>query len=208
MPNFPKSLADQYGGTEPFQSGQRDPLAPKREAQEPYPIDALGPILGPAARAMLSGLQIRPALAAQCLLGSASFVAMRFANVSPPHGGGDVILSLFLATIAASGERKSTAMRVAMAPFEKYQRLLAEQRELQMEYYQREKAYYDAVLSKAKRVAGNRAKYDELMAGIKAEPLRLLSPQIILREPSVEAILDSAANAEACRGLFNDEAAG
>lgn len=208
MPNFTKSLADQYGGTEPFPTGQRSPLAPKREAQEPYPIDALGPILGPAASAMVSGLQVRPALAAQCLLGSASFVAMRFANVSPPHGGGDVILSLFLTTIAASGERKSTANRVAMAPIEKYQRLLAEQRELQMEYYQKEKAYYDAVFAKAKRAAVKRSRYDEIMAGLKDEPLCPLSAQIILREPSVEAILDSAENAEACRGLFNDEAAG
>ena len=53
----------------------RLPLFPEMPAAEPYPVGALGPVLGPAALAISHKVQVPEAIAAQSVLAAASLVA-------------------------------------------------------------------------------------------------------------------------------------
>ncbi|HBS78120.1 MAG TPA: hypothetical protein DD989_05780, partial [Pseudomonas sp.] len=88
------------------------PLLPEVEAAFPYPLEALGDVLGGAAAAIVEAVQVPAALAAQSVLAAAAMAAQ-------PHGnavrdGQPIPLSLFVLTVAESGDRKSAADRLAL----------------------------------------------------------------------------------------------
>ena len=89
------------------------PLEPQSREPRPYPIAALGDVLGGAAQSIAAKCQCAPALAAQSIIAVASLAAQRLADVRMPYGQTRP-LSLFLFTVAASGERKSTADNEAL----------------------------------------------------------------------------------------------
>lgn len=91
------------------------PLFPDTPPAVPYPLDALGPILAPAARAIASKVQVPAAIAGQSVLAAAALAAQGHADVALPHGQ-TAPLSLFFATIAASGDRKSATDNEALRP--------------------------------------------------------------------------------------------
>ena len=80
------------------------PLTQQIPDAEPYPVDALGPVLGPAATAIAGLAQAPAAIAAQSVIGSTALVTQAHADIQLPHGK-VVPTSLFLATIADSGDR-------------------------------------------------------------------------------------------------------
>ena len=84
-------------------------------ARLPYPINDLGPALAAATRFIIAESQCAPELAAQVVLAAASLAAQGVANVvlSPPKRV--IPLSLFLTTVADSGERKTTAEKMVMS---------------------------------------------------------------------------------------------
>ena len=71
--------------------------------------------LGPAAEAIASRIQCAPALAAQSVLAVGSLAAQRLADVHLPFGQTRP-LSLFVVTLAGSGDRKSSADNEALIP--------------------------------------------------------------------------------------------
>ena len=77
----------------------------------PYPLDALGPLLGGAAAAIAEAVRAPPELAAQSVLAVAGFAAQDKANIT--MDGRTYPLSLFLITVAESGDRKTACDRVA-----------------------------------------------------------------------------------------------
>ncbi|MCC7279080.1 MAG: DUF3987 domain-containing protein [Chromatiaceae bacterium] len=87
-------------------------LQANQPADEPYPVDALGPVLGPAVEALTRRQQVPIALAAQsCLAAAVSVVQMYFdveveERIVPP--------SLFMVLVAVPGERKTTTDTEAM----------------------------------------------------------------------------------------------
>lgn len=100
------------------------PLAPAPE----YPLQALGPVLAPAARAIAGQAQCAIACAANSVLAVASLAAQGRADALLPigQGGKRTPLSLYLLTVLESGERKSTADTFALKPVRDYERELAE----------------------------------------------------------------------------------
>jgi hypothetical protein len=91
------------------------PLIPPRGKPAPYPAAALGPILAPMVEAIVEATQCDVATAAHSTLATATLAAQAHANVETPAG---LIrpISLFLLTIAESGERKSAADERALRP--------------------------------------------------------------------------------------------
>jgi putative DNA primase/helicase len=82
-----------------------------------FPFDALGPVLGPAAKAIAEHVQAPDALAGGSVLSAAAVAAQAHADVMTPHGR-RVPLSLFVATSALSGDRKSATDEDACAPID------------------------------------------------------------------------------------------
>lgn len=92
---------------------------PALVAPEPaaFPFEALGPILGPAALAISDAVQAPDALAGGGVLAAAAVAAQAHANVVMPHGQ-EVPLSLFIASAAESGARKSAVDAVTCQPID------------------------------------------------------------------------------------------
>lgn len=86
------------------------PLFQDRSVAEPIPLDALGP-LKKATLAISTLTQAPPAIAMQSVLAVASLAVQAFADVETL--GGTCPASLFLLTVAKSGERKSACDRYA-----------------------------------------------------------------------------------------------
>jgi hypothetical protein len=75
---------------------------------EPYPVDRLGKLLGGAASAIASKIRVPGSIAGQSVLAVASLAAQARANVLLPYGQTRP-LSLYMITVAGSGDRKSSA---------------------------------------------------------------------------------------------------
>lgn len=97
-------------------------LFARERVAEPYPVEGLGP-LAEAAQAVARLQQIDPAIVGQSLLGAASLLAQRCVNAQTLDGPRPA--SLFLLTIAGSGDGKDSADRTALARVREYQRSLA-----------------------------------------------------------------------------------
>lgn len=135
-----------------------DPLPLRRALPpgEPFPLDALGPILGGAARAIVDKVQCPEALAAGSVLAAASLAAQTHADVILPATGQARPLSLFLVSVAASGERKSAADGEAKRPMRRREARLREQFDEAMRDYRHAKRAYDLALAKAEKAAKRR----------------------------------------------------
>jgi putative DNA primase/helicase len=101
-----------------------EPLA-LPELTEPHPCafssHALGSVLGPAVQAIASAVQTPEALAAGSVLAAAAVACQPLADVRMPHGQA-APLSLFMVTVAGSGDRKSACDSAACVPIEERRR--------------------------------------------------------------------------------------
>lgn len=113
------------------------PLFRPLPAAVPYPVEALGRILAPAAKAIASQAQCAIACAANSVLAVASLAAQGRANAMLPIGSGKLTpLSLYLMTVLESGERKSTADTFALKPVRDFERELAQAEQGEMLIYE------------------------------------------------------------------------
>jgi hypothetical protein len=81
------------------------PLVPAFSDPAPYPVEALGP-LKDYAEAIHQLTEAPVEICAQSVLGAAALAVQGLADAELPHGG-TCPISLFLLTIAQSGERKN-----------------------------------------------------------------------------------------------------
>ncbi len=99
------------------------PLTRPAEPATPYPTDALGDLLAPAARAIHDKVQAPLAICGSSLLSASALAMQGFADVVLPTGQRRP-LSLYILSIAASGERKTSTDNEALAPIEEREREL------------------------------------------------------------------------------------
>ncbi|MGR0480770.1 MAG: YfjI family protein [Candidatus Electronema sp. V4] len=90
------------------------PLIKKNELSEPFPFHVLGPLMEAACRDIQQAVQAPDALIAQCVLASANLAVQPLRDMLIDGRG--FPLSLFLLTIAATGERKSAVDQVVLKP--------------------------------------------------------------------------------------------
>jgi len=98
------------------------PRALMRELRpgDPFPVDALGNVLGNAARAINDRVQAPLAIGSQSVLAAAALATQGHADVVLPIGPGQARpMSCYLITVAASGERKTACDAEALWPVRK-----------------------------------------------------------------------------------------
>lgn len=181
------------------------PITANHEAQSPYPVDALGSVLAPAVKALAKGVQVPLSLAAQSVLSAAAFAAQPHADVIV--SGRRVPISLFMLSVAESGDRKSAVDKFATAPARERQDRLREDYREQRQWFENEKLAHDALYKQAESNNKNGSKEELTTAlnqlGLPPEPPKL--PQILSTDPTPEGLIKGFAKGWKSQGLFNDE---
>jgi hypothetical protein len=200
----------------PDVSATAEPLAEPRplftsiDAPLAFPMDALGAVLGPAAEAVQQATQAPPAICAQSVLGVAALAVQPFANVILPTGQARPV-SLYLMTIAASGERKSSADELAMRGVRARERMLADGYQDAYRRYRNEldlwKRARERILSPPKNSQARTDPEAELER-LGAEPQPPVKPIIVMNEPTWEGLVKLLPEAEPSLGLFSAEGGG
>jgi hypothetical protein len=105
------------------------PLVAELEPPQPFPMDALPAVLGDFGRVIQRCTQAPDAIVGNSLLAAASLAVQPYANVMLPYGA-SVPTSLYVVTVAESGERKSAVDRLALHAHSTFEKAKAdEQRE-------------------------------------------------------------------------------
>ncbi len=182
---------------------EQKPLYRLLPESDPFPVDALGDVLGGVVEAMSEIIQAPRAICANSILASATLAV---------QGHADILIdgrvhpsSNFFISIGESGERKSAVDRQALKPHYDYQEDLRTKHKEALKVYAREADAYkrakDELLKKAKSYEDNLRVLEKLGD----EPLPPLSPFIISEEPTYEGLVKSLEQGQASQGLFSDE---
>lgn len=99
------------------------PLMPDLEAPSAYPVDSLPPLIRDAAKAIAEHVMAPLPLAAACVIGAATHLAQTRVN-APSADGAEwgMPCSLFMLTLADSGDRKSACRKLAFNEIDKLER--------------------------------------------------------------------------------------
>lgn len=181
------------------------PLFAPMPPSERYPAEALGPILGRAAMAIASKVQVPEAIAAQSVLAAASLVAQAHADVLLPYGQTRP-LSLYLVTVAGSGDRKSTADNEALWPVRKRERALRGECDRDWQEWSVVHSAWSA--EKRKIESDRKLDFDSrkaLLAALGWEPVRPLHPFLTAPDPTVEGLVKAWVHSPAALGIFTAE---
>lgn len=168
------------------------PLIESNPAAEPYPVQALGGVLGPAVERMAEVIGVPQALAAQSLLAASALATQGHAGLH--LDGRSYPLSLYLITVAASGDRKTAADRFALLPARQWERE-------QWQRYHEQLARYRAAQRQARCINPADPGYASGVT-LEAEPS---APRLITSDPTIEALIKGLCHDLPSMGLFCDE---
>lgn len=104
--------------TAPVEGGPL-PLMRETEGPTPYPVDSLPEIMRDAIEAIAEYVGGPVAIAGQCVLGAATYLAQSRVNAPHIHHPGGMPCTNFQLTIAASGERKTETRKLAFKTIDK-----------------------------------------------------------------------------------------
>jgi Protein of unknown function (DUF3987) len=181
------------------------PLAPPMAPARPYPVDALGPVLAGAAASVAAKCQCSPTLAAQAVLAVASLASQRLADVRMPYGQTRP-LSLFQVTIAASGDRKSTADNEALRPVREHEKNLKQGYQTAHEDWRISQAAWAAQQRKVENDRNlDRPGREAELAALGNAPIEPIKPLLTAPEPTVEALAKHWPVMPGALGLFSAE---
>ena len=192
-------LAIQRAKWENPQPLRREPPPP-----EPFPMAALGEILGGAAAALERIIQAPDAVIGQSILASAALAVQAHADII--IDGRCSPTSLFFLTVAESGERKSATDSVARSPQNKREQFLINQYEADRVSYDADLAAYEkarkAILNNKKM---SRADCRAALEDLGPAPQAPIYPMLTSGDPTIEAFLKSLIAGWPSMGLFSGE---
>lgn len=209
-PTRPAALATR----EPARPARREPVQsrprpvpellrrPVSRAQ-PYPLEALGGVLGGAASRIREVVQSPAGLCGQSVLSAASLAVQALADVT--IDGRRIPLSLWHLSIGESGERKSATDALALRAHRERERALADDFVQELAAYEGDASAHKAALRRIEA----KGEPDEVRAARKAlgpAPQRPLEPWMLLNEPTLEGVQRLCQRGRPSMGLFNDDA--
>lgn len=190
-----------------------DPL-PERSITPKFPLDALGPILGEAAKRLAYYVQVPEGMAGQSVLAVAALVAQAHINVQRGNIGLGPV-SLFLLSVGESGDRKSSVDRLALAPIREYETKRAQSMQEDLNRYKTameawEMRHESIVKSSSKRAAEMTQEEQDTLS-YRLFELEAQKPKcpprsnITFSEPTSEGIWKHYIDGDPSAGLFSDE---
>lgn len=193
----------------PFNAEGPDPLLRETPGGAAYPVDALGPLFD-AVTAAQAASQAPVAIAAQTALAAASLAVQCHANVETLSGNAPV--SLYVLTIAKSGERKSTTEKLLMAGVRDYERQANRAFEVDCTAHKNEaelwRADHDLAVNQRKKKGADRTAIQADLEALGPEPEPPLKPFLTSTEPTLEGLHKLYAVGQPGLGVFSDEGGG
>jgi len=172
--------------------GPPRPLLEQQITSLPYPVAALGDLLGPAVERMADVIGVPCAMAAQSVLATAALASQAHANVH--LDGRTYPLSLYLLTVACSGDRKSAVDQVALQAARDWER------QQWIAYGEQLKAHRAAMSITAKSATAKKSA--QLAPDAQPEPVQ---PRLLSTEPTIEGLIKNLCHGLPSMGLFSDE---
>jgi hypothetical protein len=172
-----------------------------------YPVAALGPLRA-AVEAVQGATQAPVAIPAQSALAVASLAVQGFADVEAL--GGPCPLSLFVLTIARSGERKSACDAPLIAALRTHERDQAKAQRDALQSWTNQHALWkgqrDQILTESRKAKGEKRTASQAdLEALGSEPAAPPSTDRTVTEPTFEGLTKLFAHGQPSLGLFSDE---
>ena len=206
-PNGHADAGEAEGADKPWPEPM--PLIRPLGQTEPFPIDALGTILGNAAKGITDLVQCPLAIAACSVLAVASLATQPHVDVVHPATGHPLPVSLFLLSSAESGERKSAADKEALGPVRQHEKFAIEEYKLAFARWRNQAEAWEATRATIKKKAkGNWRELEEALLALGDEPKAPAKPYVTVSEPTFEGLAKLLAEGQPSMGLFSAEGGG
>ena len=181
------------------------PLIRELPPADPFPVDALGAVLGAATRAINDRVQAPMAICGQSTLAAGTLAAQGQADVELPTGQVKPITEFFV-SVAATGERKTATDKEALWPFIKKEMALREDYEGQLPQYVNAKiAWEKAREHSVKKAKGDRAAMKAALDNLGPPPRAPLTPMLTCPEPTYEGLIKHLVSGQPSMGIFSAE---
>lgn len=191
----------------PFNADGPQPFLREIPPGEPYPVAALGP-LAEAVDAVRGKTLAPVAIPAASALAVVSLAVQGHVDVDTLAGARPV--SLYLLTIAQSGERKSSCDAPLMAGLLDFEKAEAKARRVDNAAWQNAHALWkgerDRILAEARKGTGEKRTAAEAdLRALGCEPAAPPSPDRTVTEPTFEGLTRKFAEGMPTLGIFSDE---
>jgi Protein of unknown function (DUF3987) len=184
------------------------PLTRQMPPADVFPADALGDLLGAAARAIHDRVQAPLAICSQSVLGAAALAVQAHANVQLPMGHVRPVSDFFV-TVAETGARKFASDTEATWPIRKREQALREAQDAELPSYFNDKTAWEKARDEVvKRGKGNRATIKAALDALGPAPAPPLEPMLTCPEPTFEGLCKLFAVGQPSLGIFASEGGG
>lgn len=179
------------------------PLVSVSAEAQPFPIDALGAYLGPAAVAIHDVVKAPMAICAQSVLAAATLAVQGHADVVLPNGQRRPVSNFFL-SLADSGERKTSCDNEALKAIRAHEKELECQRQNQLTVFENQRDVYE----QGRKLAlgeKNPTKRQEEVYRLGERPQPPLESLLTCPEPTFEGLCRLLADGQPSMGIFSSE---
>jgi Protein of unknown function (DUF3987) len=181
------------------------PLIRELPPADPFPIDALGDLLGSAARAIHERVRCPVAICGQSVIAAATLTAQSHVDVELPTGHIKPISNFFV-TIAETGERKTAADSEALWPVRKRELTLREVYDQALPSYENQKIAWEKARDHAmKKAKGDRGAIKFALESIGPPPTPPLPSMLTCPEPTYEGLCKYLQSGQPSVGVFSSE---
>jgi hypothetical protein len=180
------------------------PLRREMPPAAPFPVDALGTVLGKAARGIHDVVQAPVAMCGQATLGAAALAAQAHVDVTLPTQQVRPT-SLYLLSIAATGDRKTACDEEALWPIRQHERNLRHAFDKQLPAWQDALELWKSSRDKIIKGKGTDLQKRADLAALGPQPVRPLEPLLVCEEPTIEGLIKLFARGYPALGLFSAE---
>lgn len=187
--------------------------SPVKKASEPYPVQQFPPVLRNVIQALHNNTQIPVELIGNVVLAATSLTCQSLIEIIQPHTNMPEPCSLYLMTIAESGEGKTTINKQVMKPCYTFAAELIQQYEQQVVDYKqefnlwkiRQQALESNLRQAIKKNYSGENEETEIRKHAQNEPLRPARPNFIYEDTSLKALIEGL-NEHPEAGFISDEA--
>jgi len=192
-------------GADDMKSEPPRPLMRELPPPDPFPLDALGSVLAPAADAINDRVQAPIAICGQSVLAAATLAGQAHAHVELPTGHAKPLSNYFVSQ-AVSGERKNAVDTEAVWPVRKREAALRKDSAGERLEYENAKIAWDKAREAAiKNGKGDRARIKQSLDALGPAPLPPLEPMLTCGEPTYEGLCKLLAIGQPSVGIFSAE---